>query len=43
MPFSMETEKENKLSFLDVELYGNKVNLQPQFIGNLHLVTLEST
>ena len=38
MSFSMETEKKNKLSFLGVELYANKTNLQPQFIENLHLV-----
>ena len=39
MLFSMETEKENKLSFLDVEIIRDKANLQPQFIENLLLVT----
>ena len=33
MSFSMETEKESKLSFLDVE-QDNKANLRPQFIEN---------
>ena len=39
MSFSMETEKENKLSFLDVEVIrGARANLQLQFIENLLLV-----
>ena len=38
MSFPIETEKENKLSFLELKLYANKANLQLQFIENLLLV-----
>ena len=38
MSYSMETEKENKLSFLDVEVIREQGKLQLQFIENLLLV-----
>ena len=38
----MKSEKENNLSFLNLELYAIKVNIQPHFIENLLLPSVDN-
>ena len=38
MSFSMQTERQNKFSFLDIEVICKQGNFRPQFIVNLLLV-----
>ena len=38
MSFSMETERQNKFSFLNIEVFREQGKFKPQFLANLLLV-----